>query len=80
MVTTMSKQRTEDSGKKSFFRTDRMIQHGGQWFFSTREGTMQGPFESKEEARKELQEYIEIMAAAGNGELTIAPKDPLFSI
>lgn len=80
MVLTMSKQRNEDSGKKSFFRTERMIQHDGQWFFSTREGTMQGPFDSREVARKELDEYIEIMAAHGAGQLTIAPKDPLFSV
>jgi hypothetical protein len=80
VVQAMKKQRTEDKINKSFFRSDRMIEHGGQWYFSTREGTMQGPFKDRETAQKELVEYIKIMMAHDAGELTIAPKEPLFSI
>ena len=76
----MTDKRSDDAESKTFFRSERITQHAGQWFFTTREGTIQGPFESKAEARKELNEYIKIMIATGEGKLTLAPKDPLFSI
>jgi hypothetical protein len=41
---------------------------------------MQGPFNDREEACRELDEYVNIMKAHDAGELTIAPKEPLFSI
>lgn len=76
----MKAKRIKDPKSKTFFRSERMIQHAGQWFFSTREGTMQGPFDSHDKALKELEEYVRIMKAHNAGELSIAPKEPMFSI
>jgi len=43
---------------KNFFKTDRTFLVNGQWFFSTREGVDQGPFESKVDAECEIALYI----------------------
>lgn len=75
----MSNRRSGDSGTKTFFRTERMIKENDAWYFSTREGTIQGPFEDLDEAHKELQEYIRIMMAERAGEITLKPREPLIA-
>jgi hypothetical protein len=34
---------------------------GGKWYFSTREGTMEGPFWELAEAEKRLNDYVKIL-------------------
>ena len=73
----MNQQRNYDQESKTFFRSDRMVRENGQWYFTTREGQMQGPFDNKEDAQRELNEYIKIMKAHSAGELSLAPLRPL---
>ncbi|MDX1804830.1 MAG: DUF6316 family protein [Alcanivorax sp.] len=50
--------RTGDPQNKTFFRSDRFFCEGTNWYFCTREGTTEGPFESKEDAQQELFLYL----------------------
>jgi len=45
--------------QRTFFRCDRIYQAGGQWYFSTREGTEEGPFESHDDAEKAVTLYVD---------------------
>ena len=69
----MEAKREDDLEMKVRFRTDRMINHNGKWYFCTREGTVQGPFEDKFEANYELKIYLDAMAAGLAGELSLEP-------
>jgi len=40
------------------FRTERIYNVGGEWFFSVRKGTEQGPFNTEEEAKAAMVEFI----------------------
>ncbi|AZT82667.1 hypothetical protein EHN06_03410 [Marinobacter sp. NP-4(2019)] len=40
--------------ERNWFRSDRFTTINGQWFFQTREGTFEGPFDSVNEAQMEL--------------------------
>lgn len=48
----------EGEEDKTRFRSDRFFCEDGQWFFTTREGDVQGPFESRAEAEQELEMYL----------------------
>jgi hypothetical protein len=37
-----------------------MVQEGGMWFFYTREGTIEGPFDGQLEATIQLDKYIKV--------------------
>jgi Domain of unknown function (DUF6316) len=51
--------RVSDSGNtRSRFRSDRMIEEAGKWFFQTREGSIEGPFGSRSDAVTSLEAYI----------------------
>ena len=43
---------------RSWFRSERFCNINGRWFFSTREGTQEGPFSHKREAEMELMLYV----------------------
>ena len=43
---------------KSWFRSERFSHVNDEWFFTTREFTEEGPFESKQDAEMELLLYI----------------------
>jgi hypothetical protein len=73
----MQTHRDQDMENRTFFRSDRMVLQNGQWYFTTREGVLQGPFADKAEAQRELDEYIGIMKAHSAGELSLAPRQPL---
>ena len=45
---------------RSQFRTDRMLVDNGLWFFLTREGTIEGPFECQRDATDQLEVYIRL--------------------
>ena len=46
------------------FRSGRFFSVGGQWFFATREGNDQGPYQSKEDAEAELMMFLREVAMA----------------
>lgn len=48
----------EAETKRKHFRSDRVSVSNGKFFFSTREGTLEGPFDSRGEAERELAVYI----------------------
>ncbi|WP_095048577.1 DUF6316 family protein [Pseudomonas sp. Irchel s3h9] len=50
--------RARDSAPEMHFRSDRVCRINGELFFSTRENTLEGPFESAVQIEKEIQAYI----------------------
>ncbi|KAE9643737.1 DUF6316 family protein [Pseudomonas sp. PB106] len=50
--------RAQDSAPATHFRSDRMCRVNGELFFSTRENTLEGPFDSHEVAEQEIKAYI----------------------
>ena len=60
----MASKRADDrDDNRSRFRTDRLVEEGGKWFFLTREGTVEGPFESRINAVERLDLYAKVMSA-----------------
>ncbi len=57
------KHRSGDT-RRSHFRSDRVYQADGGWFFMTREQAQVGPFERQEEAQQVLASFISAMAGA----------------
>lgn len=53
--------RKADTQAYSKFRPSRFVKTDGKWYFATREGTMEGPFELQREAEYKLDSYIKIM-------------------
>lgn len=51
-------------GRRQHFRSDRVYQDQGQWWFSTREKERVGPFAAGEEARASLTRYLRAVAPA----------------
>jgi hypothetical protein len=56
----MKEARKTDAELRSWFRSRRFFRDGGKWYFNTREGTIEGPFEERTEAEDRLKEYIRI--------------------
>lgn len=52
----MGKRKGDDN--KTFFNSDRFFNEGGKWFFTTREGQLMGPFDSRKDAEQELMLYL----------------------
>ena len=50
--------RADDEKKRMHFRAERFSVSNGKFFFSTREGTLEGPFDSRLDAERELALYI----------------------
>jgi len=55
--------RKSDARPRPVFRTGRMFQDGNGWYFYTREGTVEGPFGSEAEAKKQVDAYIHLIEA-----------------
>lgn len=55
-----SQRKTDPADSRCYFRSDRMMENGGQWFFLTREGTVKGPFTCQADAQKYLDTYIKM--------------------
>ncbi|MEH6519296.1 MAG: DUF6316 family protein [Halioglobus sp.] len=72
----MKDARSTDKTAYAKFRPERFFKDGGKWYFHTREGTFEGPFEMRAEAANRLEEYIRI-ADSGflnlRSELTLEP-------
>jgi Domain of unknown function (DUF6316) len=57
----MTDKRKTDVLPQTRFRSGRFFKNEGKWFFNTREGTMEGPYEELAGAESRLKEYIKIM-------------------
>ncbi len=53
--------RKDDIKKHVCFRTNRMFEQDGRWFFRTREDGDQGPFEHELEASTQLEVYLRML-------------------
>ncbi|MFJ7285997.1 DUF6316 family protein [Pseudomonas sp. NPDC099000] len=53
--------RAQDNAPATHFRCDRVCRVNGELFFSTRENTLEGPFDNRQAAEREIQAYIERM-------------------
>ncbi|MDB6443530.1 MULTISPECIES: DUF6316 family protein [Pseudomonas] len=51
--------RAQDVAPAMVFPSDRICRINGEFYFSTREGTQEGPFASREAAEREVAAYIE---------------------
>jgi len=51
--------RAQDLAPAMVFPSDRICRINGEFYFSTREGTQEGPFASREVAEREVAAYIE---------------------
>jgi len=54
------RRKDDDPISRTRFRTDRMVQDGGRWFFLTRERTIEGPFDCRADAIDQLEVYIKL--------------------
>ncbi|WP_426414676.1 DUF6316 family protein [Aestuariirhabdus sp. LZHN29] len=45
-------------GDRTWFRSERFLCMNGNWFFITREGSQEGPYNSQVEAERDLCIYI----------------------
>jgi hypothetical protein len=63
METEMPGTRAEDTdAPKTIYRSsDRIVRENGKFYFDTREGTQEGPFDSREAAEREIAAYIQRM-------------------
>lgn len=55
--------RAQDPSPATHFRADRISWVNGQFFFTTREHTLEGPYASREEAERESQQYVQRAAS-----------------
>ena len=55
-----TRRKDDDSVSRTRFRTDRIVQDGGRWFFLTREKTIEGPFNCRADAIDQLEIYIKL--------------------
>ncbi|MCZ6831267.1 MAG: DUF6316 family protein [Gammaproteobacteria bacterium] len=75
----METKRTDDPKMQTRFRSDRVFGHDGKWFFYTREGTIEGPFEDHLEASWQVEIYIKMTASHLAGELSLEPLEAFSS-
>ncbi|MBG6291414.1 MULTISPECIES: DUF6316 family protein [Pseudomonas] len=57
-------QRVGDNQAATHYRSDRISAVNGQYFFSTREGTLEGPYFTRFDAEREVAQYITRMRQA----------------
>ena len=72
----MQTKRTDDLKAQTRFRSNRVFEYSGKWFFFTREGTIEGPFEDQLEAGWQVEMYIKVMGSgqpSADGELSLEP-------
>lgn len=57
----MTRRQEDGPASRSNFRSERMFESAGHWYFYTREGSTEGPFDSELNAQERLDVYIEIL-------------------
>ena len=55
--------RKDETNTRTHFRSSRMFEENGCWYFNTREGEMIGPFKDELEASTKLEVYIRLVDA-----------------
>lgn len=53
-----SRRKKDDQKYRNWFRSDRMFEDGGKWFFFTREGSIEGPFPNQSAAMKGIELFL----------------------
>ena len=73
----MNEKRKDDNEEHVWFRSPRVFQNQGQWYYSTREGTFEGPFIDEARTREKLEAYSRTMGSefAPRGDLKLVPED-----
>ncbi len=66
----MEAKRKDDLKTRTHFRSDRVFARSGNWYFSTREGTIEGPFDDQLEARRRVEIYIMMIVSRLVGKLS----------
>ena len=56
----MAEKRNTDAERRSWFRSERFFIEKGNWYFHTREGTVEGPFDCQLKAKNQLDTYIKL--------------------
>ncbi len=51
-------QRTQDPAAATHYRSERVSAVNGQYFFATREGTLEGPYFTRVDAEREISMYV----------------------
>ncbi|MGL4315588.1 MAG: DUF6316 family protein [Pseudomonas sp.] len=59
-------QRNIDPTPSTHYRSERVSAVNGQYFFSTREGTLEGPYFTRVDAEREIAFYIRRMRQAND--------------
>jgi hypothetical protein len=59
-------QRTVDPAPSTHYRSERVSAVNGQYFFATREGTLEGPYFTRVDAEREIAFYIRRMRQAND--------------
>lgn len=75
----MADSRKTDKDSRKWFRSSRLFEHADKWFFYTREGTTEGPFDDECEAQLQLEQYIKVMDSgliSSDSEWELSPKKP----
>ncbi|MEN0108360.1 MAG: DUF6316 family protein [Pseudomonas sp.] len=54
----MFSQRTQDAAAATHYRSERVSAVNGQYFFATREGTLEGPYFTRVDAEREIAMYV----------------------
>lgn len=70
----MAEKRKDDPSPRAHFRSERMFLDGGEWYFYTREGTIEGPFQDMVAARTRLDSYIRLTNSG------LAPSEGKYSL
>lgn len=70
--------RFTDSHATEFFRSDRLFDDGGLWYFRTREGNDVGPFRYRDEAELMLTKFVQELL--DNQQQALASSKPHFRI
>ncbi|MGV8843514.1 MAG: DUF6316 family protein [Pseudomonas sp.] len=60
----MFAQRAEDMRPATHYRSERISAVNGEYFFSTREGTLEGPYFTRVDAQREIDFYIQRQSGA----------------
>ena len=76
-MSSQGKRKEDPPRTRIWSRTDRLFEQAGDWHFYTREGTVEGPFDSKPKALERLEVYIGLVLA---GLSTKADEGPDFKL
>lgn len=69
--------RNDDAPSSSHERDDRYFCLDNEWYFTTREGVVMGPYDSQAHATKCVDEYIEFIQKAKSPVINILKRDKL---